>query len=227
MTGVVTAVSQAAGVDAPEAHPGFGVLRPGVRGRAGARSAARAGARNGRARGTGLHPRRGGAVLHLPGGQSRYPRTWYRGCVRQAARPGRSQLPSRSLAAVGRPARVNMPNGMAHHIVVFDVRDGRYLAGAPVRRHYPRVPGRAQGGPRGPRLCVFVRQVQVFSPAGDRAGQINLPGAVNFTFGGPGGEVLLITTDAAIWADFDPTGAQPRAAWQAPMSAVAGAPGHA
>jgi gluconolactonase len=42
--------------------------------------------------------------------------------------------------------------------------------------------------------------VQVFSPAGDLIGQINLPGAVNFTFGGPGGEVLFITTDTAIWA---------------------------
>lgn len=42
--------------------------------------------------------------------------------------------------------------------------------------------------------------VQVFSPAGDLIGQIGLPGAVNFTFGGPGGEVLFITTDTAIWA---------------------------
>jgi sugar lactone lactonase YvrE len=42
--------------------------------------------------------------------------------------------------------------------------------------------------------------VQVFSPAGDLIGLIRLPGAVNFTFGGPDGEVLFITTDTAIWA---------------------------
>jgi sugar lactone lactonase YvrE len=40
----------------------------------------------------------------------------------------------------------------------------------------------------------------VFSPAGDPVGLIRVPGAVNFTFGGPGGEVLFITTDTAIWA---------------------------
>jgi sugar lactone lactonase YvrE len=42
--------------------------------------------------------------------------------------------------------------------------------------------------------------VQVFSPAGDLIGQVKLPGAVNFTFGGPGGRVLYITTDTAVWA---------------------------
>jgi gluconolactonase len=42
--------------------------------------------------------------------------------------------------------------------------------------------------------------VQVFSPVGDLIGQVSLPGAVNFTFGGPGGRVLYITTDAAVWA---------------------------
>ena len=42
--------------------------------------------------------------------------------------------------------------------------------------------------------------VQVFNQAGDLIGQISLPGAVNFTFGGPRGDVLFITTDTAIWA---------------------------
>ena len=40
----------------------------------------------------------------------------------------------------------------------------------------------------------------MFSQAGDLIGQVSLPGAVNFTFGGPGGQVLFITTDTAIWA---------------------------
>jgi sugar lactone lactonase YvrE len=44
------------------------------------------------------------------------------------------------------------------------------------------------------------RTVQVFSQAGDIIGLISLPRTVNFTFGGPGGQVLFITTDTAVWA---------------------------
>ena len=42
--------------------------------------------------------------------------------------------------------------------------------------------------------------VQVFDPSGVLLGEIHLPGAVNFTFGGPGRNVLFITTDVAVWA---------------------------
>jgi len=42
--------------------------------------------------------------------------------------------------------------------------------------------------------------VQVFSPLGDLLGEVALPGAVNFAFGGPDGNVLFITADTAIWA---------------------------
>jgi gluconolactonase len=42
--------------------------------------------------------------------------------------------------------------------------------------------------------------VQVFAPEGDLLGTIPVPGAVNFTFGGPDHNVLFITTDAAVWA---------------------------
>src|SRR5205814_9088594 len=42
--------------------------------------------------------------------------------------------------------------------------------------------------------------VQVFSRAGDLIGEIALPGAVNFTFGGPRRNVLFITSDTAVWA---------------------------
>jgi gluconolactonase len=40
--------------------------------------------------------------------------------------------------------------------------------------------------------------VQVFSPDGDPLGEIPVPGAVNFAWGGPG--LLFITTDTAVWA---------------------------
>jgi gluconolactonase len=42
--------------------------------------------------------------------------------------------------------------------------------------------------------------VQVFSPEGDLLGQIDVPGAVNFTFGGADRNILFITADTAIWA---------------------------
>jgi gluconolactonase len=42
--------------------------------------------------------------------------------------------------------------------------------------------------------------VLIFDPDGIKTGEVPLPGAVNFTFGGPDGDVLYITTDDAIWA---------------------------
>jgi gluconolactonase len=42
--------------------------------------------------------------------------------------------------------------------------------------------------------------VLVFAPDGRPLDEIPLPGAVNFTFGGPGRDVLFITADTAVWA---------------------------
>jgi len=42
--------------------------------------------------------------------------------------------------------------------------------------------------------------VLVHSPSGRLLGEIRLPGAVNFTFGGPDRTVLFITADTAVWA---------------------------
>jgi gluconolactonase len=56
------------------------------------------------------------------------------------------------------------------------------------------------------------RGVQVYAPADGRLlGEIAVPGgAVNFTFGGPDRDVLLITADDAIWAArLNATGPQP------------------
>jgi gluconolactonase len=81
------------------------------------------------------------------------------------------------------------------------VRDGRHLTG---ERLFAVI---APGFPDGVKLDDAGRVyasafsgVQVFNPTGDLLGQIHLPGAVNFTFGGPAGNVLFITTDTAIWA---------------------------
>ena len=40
----------------------------------------------------------------------------------------------------------------------------------------------------------------MFSPSGEPIGEIELPGAVNFTFGGADGNVLFVTADTAIRA---------------------------
>ena len=42
--------------------------------------------------------------------------------------------------------------------------------------------------------------VQVFDPAGELVGEIPLPGAVNFCFGGRDGRTLFMTADTAVWA---------------------------
>jgi gluconolactonase len=91
--------------------------------------------------------------------------------------------------------------GRPHHILAFDVLDGRHLG--PGRLFAVTTPGFPDGlkvDRAGRVYASALSGVQVFSQAGDLIGQISLPGAVNFTFGGPGGQVLLITTDTAVWA---------------------------
>jgi gluconolactonase len=88
-----------------------------------------------------------------------------------------------------------------HHIVAFDVRDGRHLVNQ--RLFAVTTPGFPDGlkvDDAGRVYASAFSGVQVFNRAGDLIGEIHLPGAVNFTFGGPGGNVLFITTDTAIWA---------------------------
>jgi gluconolactonase len=89
-----------------------------------------------------------------------------------------------------------------HHVTAFDVApDGRHLG--PARLFAVTTPGFPDGikVDRAGRVYASASSgVQVFSAAGDLIGQISLPGAVNFTFGGPGGQVLFITTDTAVWA---------------------------
>lgn len=88
-----------------------------------------------------------------------------------------------------------------HHVSVFEVLDGRRLAG---ERIFCEI---APGFPDGIKVDACGRVyassfsgVQVFNPDGERIGEIALPGAVNFTFGGPDRDVLFITADDAIWA---------------------------
>jgi gluconolactonase len=88
-----------------------------------------------------------------------------------------------------------------HRVLAFDVIDGRHLG--PPRLFAVIAPGFPDGIKVDADGRVYVSSfsgVQVFDPGGEMLGEIRLPGAVNFTFGGPGRDVLFITTDDAIWA---------------------------
>jgi gluconolactonase len=88
-----------------------------------------------------------------------------------------------------------------HHVKAFDVVDGRRLSAE--RLFCVTAPGFPDGIKVDSEGRVYVSAssgVQVFAPDGDLIGEIELPGAVNFTFGGPDRNILFITADDAVWA---------------------------
>ena len=92
-------------------------------------------------------------------------------------------------------------NGKPHHLLAFDVQRNGSLH----RRRV--VAGGTPGHPDGlkvdteGRIYASARSgIHVFDPTGALLGEISLPGAVNFAFGGPDRNVLFITADTAIWA---------------------------
>jgi gluconolactonase len=88
-----------------------------------------------------------------------------------------------------------------HHIRAFDVAEGRRLTrGRLFAEIAPGFPDGIKVDSAGRVYASAFSGVQVFAPSGVLLGEIRLPGAVNFTFGGPGRNVLFITTDVAVWA---------------------------
>jgi gluconolactonase len=90
---------------------------------------------------------------------------------------------------------------MPHHIMAFDVLSGRRLVNG--RLFAVTTPGFPDGIKVDSEGRVYASSfdgVQVFNPSGDLIGQIHLPGAVNFAFGGGNRNTLFITADTAIWA---------------------------
>jgi gluconolactonase len=88
-----------------------------------------------------------------------------------------------------------------HHIVAFDVLHGRRLG--PSRLFAVTSPGFPDGlkvDSDGRVYTSAASGVLTFDPNGDLIDEIDLPGAVNFTFGGPDRNVLYVTTDDAVWA---------------------------
>jgi gluconolactonase len=88
-----------------------------------------------------------------------------------------------------------------HHVKAFDVVDGRRLVNE--RLFAVITPGFPDGLKVDRQGRVYVSSfsgVQVFAADGEPLGQIPVRGAVNFCFGGAHHDLLLITTDAAVWA---------------------------
>jgi gluconolactonase len=88
-----------------------------------------------------------------------------------------------------------------HHIKAFDVVAGRRLANERIFAvTTPGFPDGVKVDAAGRVYASSSSGVQVFNVDGDLIGEIRLPGAVNFVFGGPDRNVLFITADDAIWA---------------------------
>jgi len=93
-------------------------------------------------------------------------------------------------------------NGARHHLLAFEVlRGGRHMNGRRVLAvGTPEHPDGLKVDTEGRIYASALNGIQVFDPSGTLLGEILLPGAVNFTFGGPGRNVLFIIADTAIWA---------------------------
>jgi gluconolactonase len=88
-----------------------------------------------------------------------------------------------------------------HHIKAFDVVGGDRLVNERLFAVVgPGFPDGLKVDSTGRVYASSFSGVQVFGPGGELFGEISLPGAVNFTFGGRDRNVLYITTDDAIWA---------------------------
>jgi gluconolactonase len=92
-------------------------------------------------------------------------------------------------------------NGEPHELLAFDVDpSGRVSNRRRLAVSTPEHPDGLKTDREGRIYASFAGGVQVLDPTGALIGEIELPGAVNFTFGGPEHDVLYITADTAIWA---------------------------
>jgi gluconolactonase len=89
-----------------------------------------------------------------------------------------------------------------HHVVAFDIAP--FSGDLSNERVFAEIsPGFPDGIKCDSDGRVYVSSfsgVQVFAPDGSPLGEISVPGAVNFCFGGPDQNVLFITNDTAVWA---------------------------
>jgi gluconolactonase len=88
-------------------------------------------------------------------------------------------------------------NGAPHHLLSLDLRTGQRRVFA---ASTPEHPDGVKVDAAGRVYATASHGVLILGPAGEQIGEIELPGVVNFTFGGADGDVLFITADTAIWA---------------------------
>jgi gluconolactonase len=95
--------------------------------------------------------------------------------------------------------------------MAYDVLVGGHLGGARIFSVSPAgIPDGITVDRRGRVYVSAAAGVLVYGPDGDLLGEIPVPGAVNFAFGGRSRNVLLITADTAVWAAVLPaTGPHP------------------
>ena len=87
-----------------------------------------------------------------------------------------------------------------HHIRAFDVVENRLVSNRLFAVTTPGFPDGLKVDADGRVYASAFSGVQVFDPSGEQIDEIELPGAVNFAFGGQDGDLLFITTDSAVWA---------------------------
>jgi gluconolactonase len=118
-------------------------------------------------------------------------------------------------------------NGKPHHLLAFDVGRGGLLSRRRVfAAGTPAHPDGLKVDTEGRIYASALGGIHVFDPSGLLLGEISLPGAVNFTFGGPDANVLFITADSAIWAAaLNAKGASPWHSSEAGASSTTTAPG--
>jgi gluconolactonase len=87
-----------------------------------------------------------------------------------------------------------------HHIRAFDVAGSRLVNDRLFAVTTPGFPDGIKVDADGRVYASSFAGVQIFDETGELIDEIDLPGAVNFTFGGPARNTLLITTDTALWA---------------------------
>jgi gluconolactonase len=102
-----------------------------------------------------------------------------------------------ALAPDGRTLYVS-DNGAPHHLVAFDVADGRAENGRVLAVGTPGHPDGLKVDAAGRIYASAATGIQIFEPDGAPAGSIELPGTVNFGFGAR--RLLYVTTDTAVWA---------------------------
>jgi gluconolactonase len=100
-------------------------------------------------------------------------------------------------------------NGAPHHLLAYDVEAAARLTGGRVLADFTsEQPDGIKVDERGRIYASAAGGVRILDEGGGQVGEIELPGAVNFTFGGPGRNVLFITADTAVWAaELDTKGA--------------------